>query len=1105
MKSKATAYTVVALIVAALLAVSQDGNAARKRRRVKTHNNVRKTSTLKKSSPSKAPPSAKPQDLAAVSAYTDRRVQLWGSLALNGRSRELIASLKKDLAGKTPHPLAAHALYSALTRTASKPNQAGRIGGIIEGYDAAEYGELILPENGHIKDASASKDPIMIAYIASAAMVQYKDALAMQLITDCLYLSQDQFLTARIAFELALRNPAFRAKLIEMASPGNPLFRTPAGRYLSAMLAITPHEATDELGAVDDYLLTVPNDPGALYYRGAALASLERHKESAEALSASVNAYPFDLPGLSDRWTLYMKELAMSDRGGEIEKAALKLASTYGNSKDARRISKLTAVKANIEAGEFGNALRGLKEIGSGGDVNRLWAIALVSAGRVEEGIGRARAAVSEADNAQNKLVLSDALKADKKFEDAIKALGSKKDHLNSGTYGYYLRAGALTSRTDDNTALLRLLKEACEEHPGSAELLKDYAGALSKDGQVLNAVEALLRVVELGEPDVATTGLLRIELTKLKGAKQAEDELRKIRIAHPGVAALWGELYEQSDATDSETTLKIWKEAARLNPLKYWPLKRIVAMLVTDGQLNEAASLAQSAFLNGLTASDRAGALKDLAAIELERVRLDPADAQSTQSALKILELYSKYHGNAGAYHRLRRTALLKAGRTGEAAIEDFELFKLTPDDEGLIKTLVTQDQQWLGTRPWTALHRYVNRRPFESARLKLAAGLHARHGGSALRALELSNDLEKISREAVDEDARATAYALLGDYRAGYETRYAKARSIAPNLNAIIDFYSTSERVGANSIKVVPDYSTGIFKLIGPDGTIIERKDNPASARPEFIKSGGAYLRAQYDQEGDKLTLLESSSAERYEFNYDADARVTSIVSAGSPTMRFGYAQDASKAAHQGPSIIAMDGVGEVTLTYKPDGSLESASSSKSRDVAARVLVSFRSITEMLARFESGVLSVPEPARQSAEHLRLRSAYDKSKRRARGSSATLLKSARAGLAFADYVRRKDTGSPEAVQSAIEASVEVISSLTDSAANRIINKNSAQNAQRIDLAAQAVAVWRELTESTGRPTQEDFAFLYGALTRLDDILTPKYATVAGVKKIIKT
>ncbi|MBI5969527.1 MAG: tetratricopeptide repeat protein [Deltaproteobacteria bacterium] len=1058
--------------------------------------------------------------------YDDARIRLWSKEYLNGNLDAVIKSVEQDLTGARPHPFSPHVwtvtqwnkgglekrvIPSSAVSDKNK-KLAFALGVLPDVYLLYSKGEhKALLEKYPATNAPSITDLWALNYLASAAIASHRYEDAFSYVAAGFKLRGGNapfFQMVWLAKDIAQGDEGSREKALSMSGPGGMLFGTPEGRFLLNSLSNRPIDARDDLAYADEWLKAFPRDSRALLFKGVSLLALERPGSAASVIAASLDAYafaPYD-------WRVSgQPRLSALIKAGRIDEGR-KIAGLYARAEDSsggnvESEASWRFIDALISEGEKGIARAELdaaiKKNPVYAGLNYEYALLETGSARPSQALPWAKKAVSlDPNNLSYRLLLMEAIsKAGLKDAAYDEYLLTREGFKTKGGYspvgvipprphGYYLRVVRLLSQMGRLSERESLCREALAEYPGSAALKTELADMLMESGKYDQALSLLSETIRAAGPDDRLVALLRVLSEKGQTRKKASDELNGLRERFPWSMAVWNDAAGHAKGGDLAARFEIWKQAVKANPGRINPLTKVNAALIEAGRITDAARITEDSLASGSTLSDRSDAIKNLVDIRLQGgqypLRRDAGSApkdKASEEALQLIEAYYKYNGYAGVYFKLKAAALLALGRKAEAGAAMMSAVRLNPDDWDATGELIRSYSHELKGRVWVALSGYVGRDPYDGVRLSNAIEMHTKWDGSPMIALQLIHRLNDVAPLLVVPETEAMAWGRLGDYGRQYETVYSRADKTATSSRYIEWFEKARLNAQAGSAKIVPDYETGVFKIISPDGRVLTRKDHPVSGKPEFLRSGAAFVKAEYDPTGDYIMKISSSSGIETRLEYDDDWRLRKVSSnrgGFSPpwlSLSFAYNETGK------PFKITAAGAGDITITYDRDGVVSDVKSKKGGAAAKKVLAAFQEITDLLARFETGehgIIGLPYKDARLDELTERYTTLMEGKDKGVGK---VLRFAEAGLRLSEYLFKHAADSPDNAFNAARVIEDVIEL-------NVKTKKSLNDAKWAGITVRAAAHWlRMKTEfNAGGLSRDEWVYMAGIKDLLSDI-----------------
>ncbi|MGL4960928.1 MAG: CHAT domain-containing protein [Inquilinus sp.] len=552
---------------------------------------------------------------------------------------------------------------------------------------------------------------------------------------------------------------------------------------------------------------------------------------------------------------------------------------------------------------------------------------ALASALRTTQDM-RAIAALQPAIEQQGDLPAQMALVA------AMEALGRGADRLEVAKH-------AATAFHDDLTAKMELARALVASQPAEAlKLVTDALQASRAGGSVL---EAYLDILKAARPNT-----------------QTEAELARLREQFPDSADLWRLIGSRKGAAERPA---LFAEAARRNPDQLWPVEAGFDAAVKAADWVRVEEFIRTLDVLPAGAGGEAGAVPLARSIfELKRFRAHGTDAPRLGRALADLEAFRRAGGAEGTYHLYRFRVLQAAGRHVEARDEFLKAADILPDNEFVavaypFETELNYDLS--DDQRLAILKRYLERDSYSADRLLNAAERQIRWRNSPIPALKILDDLKTRNpdryAEPLAQELNLAALADLGVYDETLRLSFCNAVRLADNSSAIEDFRKLRERAQQGSSRIVDiDFRSGSVTIETPTGETYLRQDDLWSGNALRRQSGAAWIQFTYDPQTHYLLLIEASNGNTLKLTYYSTGDIATISDHSGKHVVIDYV-DLGGSVGRKPSHVAVDGVGEFNVIYKPDGEIAKVDSPSGPTTSIQVATIFNNLVDMVSYAEN------------------------------------------------------------------------------------------------------------------------------------------------------
>lgn len=307
-------------------------------------------------------------------------------------------------------------------------------------------------------------------------------------------------------------------------------------------------------------------------------------------------------------------------------------------------------------------------------------------------------------------------------------------------------------------------------------------------------------------------------------------------------------------------------------------------------------------------------------------------------------------------------RYKLYSLKREGSRALSNLTLWHETePDNLSPFQQLARFELEPVQAQQFVAIHRLVERNPYDKKKLGDAVHYHARWGGSPVLALAYARDYGI----RFPDDANRRAYELQANQALesamGLRLTLSDAGSYeSPSDRYIRWFDSRRRRAQSDANFLLPeklDLVNMRATAVTPDGIEFEKGFHPVSGKPTLIRVGRAFIEAKYDESGRDLVEIKDSSGTRISLNYDARHNIEQISTSAGQLLTFIY----DEASH--PTTISVKGVGTIEVTYDEQGEISHVESPGGAKVSLAVTQAFQTLLGQVNAFsKSSAATVPQ-----------------------------------------------------------------------------------------------------------------------------------------------
>ena len=898
-----------------------------------------------------------------VQLYDDERLVSWSIDYRAGDENAVLRSVEQDLRSADPHPFAAHVWTTIHVRRR-------RLAQVWSELDdphlrialEVQTRAVLLREQGRHRQlleeyppaaTTGVTDPWALIELAASALTLDKRSDALSYLLTAARLHPTHFEVAR-RIEDVLLSDELRNRALKAIQPGEVLHGTAVGDYIESFLAIRGWAHLDRLAETDRWLATHPGDAFALMARARVLDAQRYDQEAAEAYRLSLEFYPFRTRAIAGRIEALLRMGSEADGRTIAERTAR----WYGRDRDSQEIrARIAVARALRRTGNRGSARRELdaamERWPEDGRVLEERAELERADERYEQAVVYARRAWQAAPaDSSRQLGVMRALQEAGRLEEALEHFEQFHGEAGFRSRDLYARGSQILGALERHPERVELLERAVGEFPNSVWMHGESALVLTEAGRTAEAWTKLDRALTLNPEYSWGLGRLGDYLSAAQGQAAAVEWIRDRLEERPWQRAVWRQYEELTSGEDADARIALWREAVRRNPGAAWPVEELRRILVEQERWVEALDAAEALFLTEPPSPNAAnGRYFQRAVIVSLWAEATGVDSARAERALADIEAFRAGYGSLGAFHRERETILLSLGRDSEAAEAQWARATLYPDDIGILQGLIARHVKTLGSGMTIGRGKtVVDRNPYDGSKLFEVARLHVLWSGSPIVALGIVEAMKTRGIYSQDHAwLEGRALGNLGDTVAHFEAGYGRRRSIASGQR-YVDWYDSVRRdvLTKERKHVRIDHSTGVprAEITLPNREILVREDHPISGKPVSLSKGQAFVRAVYDETGDRLREIRASSGAKFLFRYDESGRTIALESGDGRA--FSYVYD-----HRGKPIeIRGAGVGTLRIAYDEDGVItrvdESRESGES-DVTLTAVLN-RSMQEML-----------------------------------------------------------------------------------------------------------------------------------------------------------
>ena len=828
----------------------------------------------------------------------DPRLAAWSSLYLQGHGAEALAAVETDLRSAAPHPDAA-AVWVALEssqgrlagRWASLTDPAlrralGDLPDIALRYQKKDYAWL-LADHPPGRPGLTFWAAVLLDDAASN-LARYQDAY--QYVNVMERERPGDFLCVWDLQAFAQNDASVWSQLAARVQAGGDLAQTPAGPALRVMLSVRPVSTQSQIAGAHVWLKSQPPDTFSLKFLGTQSSALGRYREAADLFEQSTQVDPFNtFSGECRNWEDEAKAFIRDGRPAEAASVVRRSAVADGVTPagvdllDARRMAQARSGRRGEGRGPprpggggqaFPERRRALGPGGAGGPHQRRQPLCLRRAGGADRGPGRA------AERGVQRHLIS-ALDKSGRMDAAWTQWQAVRPRFALPSQDFYYQGADLLDRLKRPADELSLYEEAVKDYPTATWMLENSAGALDSAGRPADALKPLMATLSFDANNAWVIAKVRKCQDEVGAAKTA-GVLADLRRQYPWSVALWADAAAHQDGVDAKVAL--WRQAAALNPAAYWPWDNAANALFDVDRLADARAMAAESrkALQAANSPDAYGPLTDSVWDVIRTVNAGSATSADEQQALSDLEQYRAEFGSMEIYQQYRSRILQALGRPKEAWQAALADARLAPDDRDALWELSNGsfDDKGESLRHglMAAADHYLDRDPYDGARLDNVANLNVQWWGSSIIGYELEQLCKQRAPDSHSSFLEAEALGQLGDAAGDYSVRYAQERSGVSASDRYVQWFEqarlAAEKAGSHGTQVVIDHIPPDLAAVVPhtaaitlsDGTVELRRDNPISGKPERVQVGPAWVELGYDAEtGENLESIRDSRGSR------------------------------------------------------------------------------------------------------------------------------------------------------------------------------------------------------------------------------------------------
>ncbi|SFM24086.1 CHAT domain-containing protein [Shimia aestuarii] len=868
----------------------------------------------------------------------DARIGQWIALKNAGQFRGLISATEADMRSDTPHPYAPHVWSWAQWKLGSLtpdtlpeiPMDLSETLGLASrafAYEQADRDGLLV---GLADDILARPSPdywldYEVAYAACS--------------TDFLSLCRD---IGRRLVEF-FPNDFGAAYLVGDYAPGDPLGtmawldgrpelkETPAGRLILWMLSRPDDTAADRLALSEYWLEQASQDPNALRRLGYQQETLKYLDAALGSFRREEAVYPF-----RDAQERVGRVLAAQRRFDEVVRETRDWATSVEPEGAVLGRTARVLLRIYTHAGEYGLlrevAIKALETEPQDDLLRVLFGKALRQEGFPNEAVVTLAPVLEKTPThyeAANQFMRAlDAAGRPREVLDAVARYRAAGGLPNDGVLNYWHEALLDLEREEDLAEVHQIFKQ---ELPEASWLQGNAAWALNKYGRADEALAEMQRIVMQDPASNWRIDRMGDYARATLGDSAARDLLAQFLGRYPYKKSGWQQLIKSG-----VPALEAWELAIKKNPRSGFAVVELARAMekadpsnwrATQDRLRREIERLQSAGAPdsevSLVYAERGSQIDDALlnnhAHDLSLIGPASADLDRARDLGIGLDEYWKYR-----YYLLSR-----AGASPELTFAALRRIDTHPDDRDSYAHLFTAaPAEHLGNDAQALIyfHRYLNRQPRSSKRLKEMALRHNKYGGSPVVALSLLDRAKRWDPDVDVDEETENAYGALGAHKRFFDTRYNRGTRVSNSLRYVNWFERARADTGNEQLTVKSlDFETMTVVQIRPDGLEWERRYHPVTGRLLGFRLGAVTGEVRYTEDG-YLQAMQIGRNAAIELGYaplgeeGLERLITSMRVADGSEFTMEYGQLGK------PTKITVVGMGHLDITYDDSGEIAS-----------------------------------------------------------------------------------------------------------------------------------------------------------------------------------
>jgi CHAT domain-containing protein len=911
----------------------------------------------------------------------DPRMKGWSEMFRNGESEQLVTDAKNDLLSDHPHPFASAAWLSAAERTgfdfnnpgswaAGKPNDMLKALCEFKAYFQEDKLDEYLKKYTSVQDLpEVLKDqPIVLIELYWAAFTMSNGTLTLDFALQMDRKFPDEYFAHNALYKSGSYYLEARSTLLEMIQKGeisNPVSR----KYLERSLTTVLTASADRMHLMEEHLKEASADFRANRQLGINLYALENYAKAYTHYEAAFVQNPF----FNLKNNVYgMAKCLLSERKYDETRALLHMESklVLEDGQDLEYVAAKRYTWLLMNVGEYGLAEVELDSISKRYPNEKLHYVHKaqfeIDNSRYDKGVIWAEKALEvDPDLEVNILYYLEGLYKSKDYEAVVsyyQEFLTQKDIETEYIFHYVLES---YRKQENYLSMYEVSSRAVEQHPESSWMHHNKIHALRLRKLNKEALVAHNQMIEqTNKLSLWVAGEYRRNMEQLVSDEELEKELRAFRTQYASYTNVWKDAINQVSgdykARDKEN---IWKEALRSTEKEVFPYVEIATLLKESYRFDEANAYLDTAetFMHECHPSDRISVHEARVLVYIDMNSRTP-DEQVIRNAITEVHKYGNEGAKLGSRYWYYSLLYSKLDMNDSAATYAEKRFVARPDDSRIAFKLADEHSGSLGKgRGMSHYAYYYSRKPLEHKRTNTYIDLHLKYGGSSITAMKVIRDYVKRQPDIVKEKGDFSYYISLSNQRLGDKAGYFK--SMYGNRSAIVgqsDVYEGWYQSGRKSAQyrsatVEVDTEKEIAFIYREDGMVEQHKYHPLSGRVSLIQIGAAYVKYSYDEMGDQLQSMESSSGYKLQLEWSDDDEIIAMIGTDYE-LYIKYNKEGKI------SELDLKGVGTMKLTWDSYGDIIDREYSDGRDIGNKISEQLSEFSTMINYAKENAGTLPE-----------------------------------------------------------------------------------------------------------------------------------------------